>query len=112
MADLYVSPSHVDGSSVSLLEALACGLPCLVSDIPGNREWIEEDVNGWSFRDGDAEDLAGKISLAIKSRKFLPRIGELARKTAEEKADWKKNFGKLLEAYDKTVLSGDQHANI
>jgi glycosyltransferase involved in cell wall biosynthesis len=112
MADLYVSPSHVDGSSVSLMEALACGLPCLVSDIPGNKEWIEDNVNGWSFRDGDVEDLAGKISLAIKSRKLLPGMGELARQTAEEKADWKKNFGKLLEAYDKTVLSGEQHANI
>ncbi|MFO7584329.1 MAG: glycosyltransferase, partial [Anaerolineales bacterium] len=33
MADLYISASHVDGSSVSLMEALACGLPCLVSDI-------------------------------------------------------------------------------
>ncbi len=41
MADLYISPSHVDGSSVSLMEALACGLPCLVSDIPANKEWVD-----------------------------------------------------------------------
>ncbi len=34
MANLYISPSHIDGSSVSLMEALACGLPALVSDIP------------------------------------------------------------------------------
>ena len=39
-ADLFISPSHVDGSSVSLMEALACGLPVLVSDIPANREWV------------------------------------------------------------------------
>src|SRR5665648_21413 len=44
MADLYISASHVDGSSVSLLEALASGLPCLVSDIPANREWVTEDA--------------------------------------------------------------------
>ena len=42
MADIYISPSHVDGSSVSLLEALACGMPSLVSDIAGNKEWVEE----------------------------------------------------------------------
>ena len=101
MADLYLSPSHVDGSSVSLMEALASGLPCLVSDIPGNREWIEDGVNGWLFRDGDVDDLAEKILNAIKSRKSFKRIGELARKTAEDKADWKKNFGKLLQAYEK-----------
>ena len=40
MADLYVSASHSDGSSISLLEAMACGRPVLVSDIPGNREWV------------------------------------------------------------------------
>jgi glycosyltransferase involved in cell wall biosynthesis len=100
MADIYISPSHVDGSSVSLLEALACGMPCLVSDIAGNREWVEEGVNGWLFRDGNVDDLAEKILLAIKSRRSWGRIGKTARKVAEERADWKKNFGKLLEVYN------------
>ena len=99
MADLYISPSHVDGSSVTLMEALASGLPCLVSDIAGNKEWIEDGVNGWLFHDGDVNDLAEKILNAIKNRKSFKKIGEAARRTAEQKADWKKNFGKLLEAY-------------
>jgi glycosyltransferase involved in cell wall biosynthesis len=103
MADIYISPSHVDGSSVSLMEALACGLPCLVSDISGNKEWIVEGENGWFFQDGDVYDLAEKISNAVKSRRSFKRIGESARKTAEQKADWAKNFGKLLEAYDKVI---------
>ena len=100
MADIYISPSHVDGSSVSLLEALACGMPCLVSDIAGNKEWVEEGVNGWLFRDGDVDDLAEKILLAIKSRRSWGRICKAARMVAEERADWNKNFGKLLEAYE------------
>ncbi len=103
MGDIYISPSHVDGSSVSLLEALACGIPCLVSDIAGNREWIEEGVNGWLFRDGDVDDLAEKILLAIKSRRSWERIGKAARKTAEERANWRRNFGKLLEAYNHVI---------
>jgi len=107
MADIYISPSHVDGSSVSLLEALACGMPCLVSDIPGNKEWVEEEVNGWLFRDGNVDDLAEKILLAIKSKRSWGRIGKAARKTAEERADWKSNFGKLLDAYD-TVIARSQ----
>jgi glycosyltransferase involved in cell wall biosynthesis len=100
MADMYISPSHVDGSSVSLMEAMASGLPCLVSDIAGNKEWIRDGVNGWLFRDVDVDDLAEKILLAIKRRREFNRIGELARKTAEQKADWKKNFGTLLEVYN------------
>jgi glycosyltransferase involved in cell wall biosynthesis len=103
MADIYISPSHVDGSSVSLMQALACGVPCLVSDIPGDREWIVEGENGWLFRDGDADDLAEKILHAIENRRSFKKIGQSARKTAEQKADWQKNFGKLLDAYDKVM---------
>jgi glycosyltransferase involved in cell wall biosynthesis len=110
MADIYISPSHVDGSSVSLMEALASGLPCLVSDIPGNREWITEGENGWLFRDGDADDLAEKILHAIKSRGSFRRIGASARRTAEGKADWKRNFGKLLDAYELAVRDSGRSA--
>ena len=103
MADLYISPSHVDGSSVSLMEALACGLPCLVSDIPANKEWVEDGVNGWLFPDGDADALAAKILDAIRQRGKLSAMGEAARRSAEERADWKKNFGQLLVAYEQAV---------
>ncbi len=101
MADLYISPSHVDGSSVSLMEALACGIPCLVSDIPANKEWIEEGVNGWLFPDGNADALAAKILDAIRQREKLPEIGESARRSAEMRADWKKNFATLMEVYQR-----------
>jgi glycosyltransferase involved in cell wall biosynthesis len=103
MADLFISPSHVDGSSVSLMEALACGLPVLVSDIPANKEWVSEGVNGWLFPDGNADILAEKILAVIAQRRKLTQVGRAARRSAEERADWKKNFVKLLEAYEQTI---------
>lgn len=99
MADLYISPSHVDGSSVSLMEALACGLPCLVSDIPANKEWVVENENGWLFRDGDVDQLAEKILEAMNQREKLPGVGESARRSAERRADWKKNVAALMKVY-------------
>jgi glycosyltransferase involved in cell wall biosynthesis len=99
MADLYISPSHVDGSSVSLMEALACGLPCLVSDIPANKEWVFENENGWLFRDGDADQLAEKILAAMNQREKLPEIGRSSRRSAEMRADWKKNAEALMNVY-------------
>ena len=57
-ADLYVSSSRSDGSSVSLLQAMACGLPVVASNIPGNREWVAQGSGGWLFDDGDPESLA------------------------------------------------------
>jgi L-malate glycosyltransferase len=98
-ADLYISPSHVDGSSVSLMEALACGLPCLVSDIPANKEWVTEGENGWLFRDGDVNHLAEKILAAIAQRETLPKVGQSSRRVAELRADWKKNAEALMKVY-------------
>jgi len=100
-AEVYISPSHVDGSSVSLMEALACGLPCLVSDIPANLEWVREGYNGWLFTDGSVETLAAKIELTLSQRQSLPLLGQNARRTAEAKADWPKNVQILLNTYQK-----------
>jgi glycosyltransferase involved in cell wall biosynthesis len=100
MADMYLSASHSDGTSISLLEAMACGRPALVSDIPGNREWVQEGVNGWLFPDGDAAALARAILAAVEQRQRLPEMGEAAREIAEQRADWEKNFPELLKAYE------------
>ncbi len=67
-ADLYISASQSDGSSISLLEAMACETPVLVSDIPGNREWVTSGENGWLFPVGDPEALAGRIRGRWRSR--------------------------------------------
>lgn len=103
MADVFVSPSHVDGSSVSLMEALACGVPALVSDIPANREWIQDGVNGWLFRDGDVDGLADRIVALAGHRDQLRTLGRAARGAAEQKADWRRNFRVLMRAYEETV---------
>jgi glycosyltransferase involved in cell wall biosynthesis len=100
MADLYISASHVDGSSVSLMDALASGIPALVSDLPGNREWIQPGVQGWLFPDGDIDELANCIRMAINKRHRLKEMGIAARELAEERANWEENFSKLMKAYE------------
>ena len=103
-ADLYISASRSDGSSISLLEAMACGCPVLVSDIPGNIEWVQSGVQGWLFRDGDSRDLEQALLMAIsQSSDCLAEMGKSARKLAEEKANWNNNFQELLKAYDLAV---------
>jgi glycosyltransferase involved in cell wall biosynthesis len=85
------------------MEALACGLPCLVSDIPANREWVTEGENGWLFPDGDADALAAKILQAADQRENLPEIGRAARTVAEERADWSKNAATLMQVYGRVL---------
>lgn len=57
-ADLFVAPSHSEGLPNAVLEAMAMGLPLLLSDIPGHRETAGE--SGCYFTVGDAEALAKK----------------------------------------------------
>jgi len=103
-SDLYLSASHSDGSSVSLMEALACGKPVLVSDIPGNQEWITPGTQGWLFPDGDINALAGGIITAFDQRQQLAGMGQAARALAEQRADWTRNFKILLDAYETALV--------
>jgi glycosyltransferase involved in cell wall biosynthesis len=98
VADLYLSASQSDGSSVSLMEALASGLPAIVSDIPGNREWVRSGKEGWLFPVGDERALAAQIEVALQSRK-LASMPKQARATALKKADWRENQKGLARAY-------------
>ena len=53
------------------MEALACAKPVLVSDIPGNKEWITDGMQGWLFPDGDVYALAKGIISAFDQRQQL-----------------------------------------
>ncbi len=102
-ADLYISASHSDGSSVSLMEALASGLPVLVSDIPSNREWVTDGQEGWFFPDGDDAALSEGILRAASQPERLSVMGQAARRLAEQRANWPANFQRLLQAYQLAV---------
>lgn len=104
-ADVYVSPSHVDGSSVSLMEALACGLPSIVSDIPANKEWVWGGLNGWVFPDDDIKALTQ--SILDSTQTDLTPLGLEARVIAARKADWRKNVQTLYQCYDE-VCAGQK----
>jgi len=101
-ADVFVSPSHCDGSSVSLMEALACGKPVLVSDIPSNREWVKPGEVGKLFKDGEVSSLKAQL-LRMAVDPHLAEYGKRARTQAECRADWRVNFKKLLDGYEKAI---------
>jgi len=99
--DVYLSASHVDGSSVALLEAMACGCVPIVSDIPSNLEWVHDGQTGWSFQDGSADHLARVLVEAVNT--VLDPMRMAVRRKTEADADWEKGKQKLLGAYQQVM---------
>jgi glycosyltransferase involved in cell wall biosynthesis len=99
-ADIYVSGSYSDGSSISLLEALAAGLPTIVTDIPGNREWVEPGENGWLVAAGNVKQFASAIEhVAALGDTERQRISQNNRALARSRADWSSNVASLFRVY-------------
>lgn len=73
--DLFVFPSMREGLSVALMEAIACGLPCVVSDIRGNRDLIKDGKNGYlSPLDSFLETIRKTLSMDDKSFKMISQV--------------------------------------
>lgn len=101
-ADVYVSGSRTDGSSVSLLEAMATGLPVVVSDVPGNREWVRHGVNGWLVPVGDVSALADRMLEAARlGRDARVGMADANRSAMEARADQSVTFRALVDAYER-----------
>lgn len=104
----YVSCAETDGTSVSMLEAIATGLPVLVRDIPSNREWITPEQNGWLA--SDAADFAAKIiglsKLTPPERKI---ISARNRELVGLRADWEANSSRLLDLYAQLAPPREEH---
>jgi glycosyltransferase involved in cell wall biosynthesis len=104
-SDLYVSASLSDGTSASLIEAMIRGLPTLVSDIEGNREWVIDHENGMLFDphcsiDQFAEKMIECVAMPLE---FRNRIIRTARTMAMNRADWTQNGMKLCQAIDRVI---------
>jgi glycosyltransferase involved in cell wall biosynthesis len=102
-ADIYVSPSFIDSTSVSLLEAMACGLPPITTDIPGNKEWVKDGVNGFLYPPKDHEALSERIMRLIENEDLRKRFGERCIREVEKRATWDECVSKMETIYQSTI---------
>ncbi len=84
-ADIFVLPSRAEGISNALLEAMACGLPVIVSKIPGNADVVEHGRNGLLFSVDDQSSLASALTLLLTRADLRERLGRAARQTVESR---------------------------
>ncbi|MCO5232460.1 MAG: glycosyltransferase [Chitinophagales bacterium] len=96
---LYIHSSLSETMSTAIMQAMACGLPCLVSDIDGNKAIIEDGINGWVFKTGDEQELAKKIEVLLALPEQMAKMSLISRDYAE------KNFSqeRMFEEYFRLV---------
>ena len=94
-ADVYLSASRSDSTSVSLLEAMAAGAVPVVSDLEGNREWVAGGEGARLFPVGDAAALTRALLAVLDDPAWAAAAREANRRAVEERADAARNMARI-----------------
>ena len=102
MADIFVHPSTREGMPNVVLESMASGLPCIVTDLPGVTDWlIHHGETGFLFPRHDVEALRRKLAILIGSECERIRLGANARQWVLENHGIKRVSLRTLAVYEK-----------
>jgi glycosyltransferase involved in cell wall biosynthesis len=106
--DVFVLPSIVEGRALVQQEALACGLPLIVTPNAGGEDLIDEGRTGFLVPIRSAEAIAAKIAWFADHRDALPSMRKAARAKAAEYT-WQR-YGEKVVATVRTVLAQEEVA--
>jgi glycosyltransferase involved in cell wall biosynthesis len=100
-ADIYVCTSLSDGGlAISTKEAMACGLPVIITDLEVNTEWIKDGENGFIVPLKNPKSLAEKITYLIEHEDIKMKFGEKGRKLVKERFEYDKEMKKVENIYE------------
>ncbi|MFQ5786771.1 MAG: glycosyltransferase family 4 protein [Thermodesulfobacteriota bacterium] len=103
-SDIFVTIPSGDTISISLLEAMACGVVPVVSDLPSSNECISDGVNGHVVPVRDVEATAQAILKLLGNRELRKSIVQRNREWMINNADWDTNMKKVEELYYSLIL--------
>ena len=83
-ADVFCFPSHREGLGLAAIEAMACGLPLITSNVHGINDYSENGVTGYKCASTDVEGFAKAIEKSAQSKEERERIGEYNRTLAKK----------------------------
>lgn len=98
--DIFVLPSHSEGLSNALMEAMSSGCSCIATEVGGNRFLIENGISGFLFPPGDRAMLAAHIRRLIDDTSKRQMLARNARERIEKVFSWdviEENYARLFE---------------
>ncbi|MFH1787960.1 MAG: glycosyltransferase family 4 protein [Candidatus Altiarchaeota archaeon] len=84
--DVFVLPSRFETFGYSILEAMACALPVISTDVYAIPELVEDGVSGYLTPYGDSHSLAEKLSELVEDASLRRKMGDAGRRQADEKS--------------------------
>lgn len=93
--DIFVLPSLTETSSLATMEAMAAGLPVVVTPVGSIREYVVDKKNGLLFARQDINDLVEKLEFLLKGQKMRKVLGKAARNTIIKDYSWEQSVEKI-----------------
>lgn len=109
-SDIFCLSSRSEGFSNAKIEAMATGIPCVVTDVGGNREGVVDGENGYVVPDDDTEAISGRLSELIANPEKARRMGNNGREIALERFSLERMISDTIRLYE-TVTNGKTGRN-
>ena len=104
--DIEVYPTRVEETfGVSVVEAMSCGVPCIVSKTGGLQDVIEDGVSGFHVPVGDVDAIKSKLIELIRDPALRKRVGKAAKKRVADRYDLSKNAAVMIAEYEKLLIN-------
>jgi glycosyltransferase involved in cell wall biosynthesis len=98
-ADVFVLPSIQDNLPNTIMEAIACGTPCVAFKIGGMPDMIEHQQNGYLAQAYESEDLAQGIAWVLENKERHQKLCDRARQKAEQEFTLKQQASRYLSLF-------------
>ena len=99
MLSIFIAVSTRESFGVSILEAGACGIPSITSNIGGLKEVNKNNHTGKIIAPDDAKILAKEIVNLYENEKLRKKLGENARRRVKKKFEWNENVNQMIKLY-------------
>jgi glycosyltransferase involved in cell wall biosynthesis len=103
--DIFFLPSRSEGFSNALIEAMACGLPCVATNVGGNAEAVSHGESGYIINSEDADSAAARILMLLKDPDSARKMGTAGRKIVESRFTSDTMIAQLVGHYERLLAN-------